>query len=106
MVEINPGYSEFIKMTAERLGFEKISIYHNDIFKLIPRLKCRYDIIFADPPYDLDRITDIPGLIFDYNLLDKDGWFILEHGKDHNFSDQNHFKEERKYGSVYFSVFA
>jgi len=105
MVEINTGYSDFIKKTAERFGFEQINIYHSDVFKLIPHLKDKYDIIFADPPYDLGRFPDIPGLIFDHDLLNKDGWFILEHGKNYNFSDHTHFKELRKYGGVCFSIF-
>jgi 16S rRNA (guanine966-N2)-methyltransferase len=105
MVEINQGYSDFIRKTAIRLGLKQITIYHQDVFKLIPRLKDKYDIIFADPPYDLGRIPEIPEIIFNHNLLGKYGWFILEHGKDHDFSNHTHFKELRKYGSVCFSVF-
>jgi 16S rRNA (guanine966-N2)-methyltransferase len=105
MVEINPGYSDFIKKTTKRFGFEQINIYHSDVFKLIPHLQDKYDIIFADPPYDLDRFPEIPGLIFDHALLEKDGWFVLEHGKHDDFSDNTHFKEFRKYGSVCFSIF-
>ncbi len=106
MVEINPGYSDFIKKTIGQIGFDQIRIYHDDAFRLIPRLKGKYDIIFADPPYNLDRIPEIPGLIFDHNLLEKDGWLILEHGKDQDFVNHAHFQELRKYGSVFFSVFA
>ena len=105
MIEIDKGYTDFIKKTAERLGFEQINVYHHDVFKLIPRLKDKYDIIFADPPYDLGRIPEIPGLIFNNNLPEKYGWFILEHGKNYDFSGYTHFKELRKYGSVHFSVF-
>ena len=105
MVENNYGYSDFIRKTAERLGLKQISVYHNDVFKLIPHLKDKYDIIFADPPYDLVNIPEIPEIIFNHDLLGKDGWFILEHGKDHDFSGHTHFKESRKYGSVCFSIF-
>ena len=105
MVEINKGYSDFIKKTVERIGFKQIKIFHADVFTLIPHVKDRYHIIFADPPYDLSRIQEIPGIIFDHDLLERDGWFILEHGKGYDFSDQKYFKELRKYGNVYFSVF-
>ena len=105
MVEMNHRYSDFIKRTAENLGFKQISIYCNDVFKLIPHMKGKYDIIFADPPYDLGRIPEIPGLISDNNLLEKDGWFILEHGNAHDFTGHALFKDLRKYGNVCFSVF-
>jgi 16S rRNA G966 N2-methylase RsmD len=61
--------------------------------------------VFADPPYDLNSIPDIPELIFKYNMVSQDGWFILEHGRDLDFSGHTHFKELRKYGSVHFTIF-
>ena len=105
LVEINRRYSDFIKKTVRKLGLKQVHIYTSDVFRLIPRIKSKYDIIFADPPYDLNNIPDIPGLIFDNNVLLKDGWFILEHGRSQDFSDHAHFKELRKYGSVHFSIF-
>jgi 16S rRNA (guanine(966)-N(2))-methyltransferase RsmD len=105
LVEINRRSSDFIKKTVQKLELKQVHIFTNDVFSLIPRVKNKYDIIFADPPYDLDNITEIPGLIFDNNVLLKDGWFILEHGRSQDFSDHAHFKELRKYGSVHFSIF-
>jgi 16S rRNA (guanine966-N2)-methyltransferase len=105
LVEINRRYSDFIKKTVRDLDLEQVHIYTDDVFRLMPRIKNKYNIIFADPPYDLNDIPEIPGLIFDNNLLLKDGWFILEHGRRHDFSDHDHFKELRKYGSVHFSIF-
>jgi 16S rRNA (guanine966-N2)-methyltransferase len=105
LVEINRRYSDFIKKTVQMLGLKQVHIYTNDVFRLIPRIKNKYDIIFADPPYDLNNIPEIPELIFDNNALLKDGWFILEHGRSQDFSDHAHFKELRKYGSVHFSIF-
>jgi 16S rRNA (guanine966-N2)-methyltransferase len=105
MVEMNKRYSDFIRQTIQRLGLKQVHIYTSDVFKAIPRIKNKYDIIFADPPYDLDKIHKIPGLIFNNNILLKEGWFILEHGRNFDFSENVHFKELRKYGSVHFSIF-
>jgi 16S rRNA (guanine(966)-N(2))-methyltransferase RsmD len=105
LVEINRRYSDFITKTVQKLGLKQVHIYTSDVFRLIPRIKNKYDIIFADPPYDLNNIPEIPELIFDNNILLKEGWFILEHGRSHDFSDHAHFKELRKYGSVHFSIF-
>ena len=40
-----------------------------------------------------------PDLVFANSLLNKDGWFVLEHSKYFNFKEHLHFKEERKYGA-------
>jgi 16S rRNA (guanine966-N2)-methyltransferase len=105
LVEIDHRYSEFIRKTVQKLRLNQVHIYTSDVFRVIPRLKKKYDIIFADPPYNLDKIPEIPDLIFDNNILLKGGWFILEHGRNLDFSGHAHFKELRRYGSVHFSIF-
>ena len=105
MVEINPRYAGFIRATAERMGFDGIRIFQKDVFNILPVLKDRYDIIFADPPYYLEDLAKIPDAVFSAGLLAEDGWFILEHGKKHSFSNHKNFKELRRYGSVHFSIF-
>lgn len=105
LVEINPRYSGFIKKTSQNLGLNQVRIYKGDVFRFLPRLRNTYDIIFADPPYDLNNIPDIPDLIFKYKILSDEGWFILEHGKNLDFSGHLHFRELRRYGSVHFSIF-
>ena len=105
LVEINRRYSDFIRRIVQLVGFQQIQIHTGDVFRLLPRIKNKYDIVFADPPYDLNNIPDIPELIFKYNVLSQDGWFILEHGRNLDFSGHTHFKELRKYGSVHFSIF-
>ena len=45
----------------------------------------KYDIIFADPPYDYNRLEDIPKIVFERNLLSINGLLILEHSSQKNF---------------------
>jgi 16S rRNA (guanine(966)-N(2))-methyltransferase RsmD len=106
LVEINPRYSAFIKKTVQALGLKNIKIYTGDVFRIIPRIKTNYDLVFADPPYDLKSIPEIPELIFRHKLLSDEGWFILEHGRNLDFSVHEHFRELRRYGSVHFSIFS
>ena len=40
------------------------------------------------------------------SLLKPDGLFVLEHGKDYDFTSHPHFADHRTYGSVNFSFFA
>ena len=105
IVEINPRYSDFIRKTVGILGLKQVQIYTTDALRFLTRTKKKYDIIFADPPYDLNNIPEIPELIFKYTILSHDGWFILEHGRNLDFSGHSHFRELRRYGSVHFSIF-
>ena len=74
-------------------------------FRFIKSCKQRFDFIFADPPYALKELSSIPSLIFEKGLLKEGGIFVLEHGKDQDFTDDPHFVEHRCYGSVNFSIF-
>ncbi len=105
MVEINPRYAGFIRSKALSMGFGNIEVYHKDVFRILPSLISKYDIIFADPPYFLEGLETVPDSVFMAEILVSDGWFILEHGKKHNFNSHDNFKEIRRYGSVHFSVF-
>ena len=65
----------------------------------------KYDLIFADPPYTLPWLGEIPQKVFRSGLLKEGGIFVLEHGKKNDFSDDPHFVDHRCYGSVNFSFF-
>ena len=78
----------------------------DDVFRFIRRDSRKYDIIFADPPYQLKELGSIPNLVFEYNLLKEDGIFIFEHGKDYDFSQHPNFMRHISYGSVNFTLFS
>lgn len=104
-VENNFRHFSYIKKNIEKLNLEGIKVIKTDAFKLINKIDMKFDIIFADPPYDHENIYQLPKLIFKNQILKTKGWFILEHGKNYNFSGQDNFKELREYGSVHFSIF-
>ena len=86
--------------------FKHIKIYKTDVFIACKKLKGRkFDLIFADPPYKLDKIDDIPAAIFDNELLAENGIAIIEHPANTDFSSHPRFSEHRQYGSVNFSLF-
>ena len=83
----------------------KILPIRGDVFRFIKSCKQQYDLIFADPPYALKELPQIPDLIIEKQLLKEDGIFVFEHGKDYDFSGHPNFVEHRSYGSVNFSLF-
>lgn len=104
-VDSNFKHHTFIKKTIESLGFKNIKAIKSDAFKYVKSCPKKFDIIFADPPYDLPKMDAIPAFILEQDILKKEGWLIVEHGDKTNFSKNAGFKEMRKYGGVNFSIF-
>ena len=105
MVEKNTIHFRFIRNTIEKLGMNNARVLNADAFIYPLRLKRKFDIIFADPPYDLENINTLPGIIFKNQLLKNEGWFILEHSREHDFSTFPFYSDTRNYGNVRFSFF-
>lgn len=96
---------DFIRTTAKELDFEAVLAFRSDAFKFLANSNNQYDIIFCDPPYELEGIEVIPRLVFERGLLKEDGWLIIEHSSKYDFSEFEGFHRHRKYGSVNFSIF-
>jgi 16S rRNA (guanine966-N2)-methyltransferase len=105
IVEKDTEMFAFIRKTAALLGFDQLQLMKSDVFSFIAGSSGRYDLIFAGPPYSLDRIEALPDEIFRQGLLNTGGWFVLEHTPRNDFSAFPHFRTSRKYGTTVFSIF-
>jgi len=104
-VELAHTQQNFIINTSKQLGARNLTVIRGDAFKFIAACHEKYHLIFADPPYDLDKLPLLPDLIFENELLTEDGLFVLEHSANNDFSAHPHFSEHRKYGNVNFTFF-
>lgn len=104
-IEKNDAHQAFIRKTIQELGFKNIISLKSDVFKYTKTCKKSFNMIFADPPYDLVNIDTIPDAIFNNELLQDDGCLIVEHSDKTDFSQHPMFIEQRVYGSVNFSIF-
>ena len=104
-VELAHVQQNWIISCCKQLGIRNLNLIRGDVFKFLASCRVKYDLIFADPPYALKELPQIPDLIFERQLLKEDGLFVFEHGKDNDFSQHPHFVEHRQYGSVNFSIF-
>jgi 16S rRNA (guanine(966)-N(2))-methyltransferase RsmD len=96
---------KFIINTAKKLDMN-IKTFRTNAFKYIEKSeKNNFDIVFADPPYDLSNIEDLPELIFKSEILKKNGLLIVEHSRNTNFQETTNFIEQRTYSNVNFSFF-
>ncbi len=103
-VDSNFACVNFLKQTALKFDLPINSI-KSDAFKFLKDNKRKYDVIFADPPYDLTNIEEIHQLVFEHNLLNENGILIIEHGPKTKLEHLLHFDQHRKYGNVNFSFF-
>jgi 16S rRNA (guanine966-N2)-methyltransferase len=49
----------YLKDMAKQHKLEQIKTYNADVFKYLEMETDTYDLIFADPPYDLSRIPKL-----------------------------------------------
>jgi len=83
----------------------KWSIYKQDVFKWLKDNTAQFDLIFADPPFGLKGVEELPTIILEKEMLAEGGHLIIEHGRETVYTDHPNFKEVRDYGGVNFSFF-
>ncbi|MFT6796415.1 MAG: 16S rRNA (guanine966-N2)-methyltransferase [Maribacter sp.] len=105
-VDMEAGCVSYIdKMSNQlELGIETIK---SDVFLFLAKHTQQYDIIFADPFYDMEEtdFAKISELVFADNMLLVDGVLVIEHSKRMNLGDLPNFQNSRKYGGSVFSFF-
>ena len=100
-VDNNINCIEFIRKTNKELNYN-ISTVQSDCRNFINNTNKKFDIVFMDPPYDYAEYHKLRELIIKKNLINEDGWLIIEHDRNTMFEDGN--IDLRKYGKVYFSI--
>lgn len=104
-IENNMQHVRFIDSVIQKLEIENMRVFRSDVFQFLKTNKNQFDLIFADPPYDMENFDSIPELILSKNILNDEGVLVVEHSKAHDFSKVKGFFDHRNYGSVNFSFF-
>ena len=104
-VEADRDHHAFIKQCLAKLGTDRCVPLRGDVFRFIKSCHRQFDFVFADPPYALPELPQLPEMILGRNLLNPDGILVLEHGRHNSFENVSGFVEHRAYGSVNFSLF-
>ncbi len=97
--------ANFIRSVKAKLNDDSLTVIKGDVFRYIATCTRTFDFIFADPPYNHERFAEIPELILNSKMVAPGTIVIIEHNKDHDFSDLPGFEQHRVYGSVNFSIF-
>lgn len=104
-VDIHFKCLQYIKDTAKQLKMENIKTRKADVLKFIPTCKQQYDLIFADPPYDLPALPQLAQMILENGLLKPGGTLVVEHPSTRKMDDSPYYVETRKYGYSSFSFY-
>jgi len=100
------GCIKFIQSTSESLEMP-IKAVKSDVFTYLKNTQRAYDIVFADPPYNLDdkHFKLLVELILEGGFLNKEGLCIIEHSKYTTLENLFGFREQKRYGGNCFSFF-
>lgn len=104
-VDRHPNCCRYIKETINQLKINGCEVIQTDVFKYLNYCSSSFDLIFADPPYDLDRLQELPQLILSKNLLKEEGRLIIEHPSSMDLRYEERLLEKRVYGQSAFSFF-
>lgn len=104
-VDLDRNCIRFIEDTCSNLNAKGVSVIKEDVFHYLSNSFRIFDVVFADPPFDLEKAVHLPKLVFESNILKENGFFILEHESGKDFSNIPQFQSVRKYGHVSFSFF-
>ena len=91
----------FLKATSKELKFD-IDAIKSDVFDFLKKCNQKFDIVFADPPYDMPDIQGLVSVLMP--MLADQGWLIIEHKPQLVFAEQELLKKE--YGSTTMTIFA
>ena len=97
-----------IKLLNTKFKNKNHEVLKGDVYSLISKLDEKFNIIFADPPYEQKEFTRLAELLLDSNIFEKNGILIYEHHKNYELPEK--FKilkkvRNKKYGDSRISIF-
>jgi len=104
-VESERLHADFILKVSKDLKTNALTLIRGDVFRFLKSAPSGFfDFVFADPPYTLDTLTDVPRIVLERDILRPGGVLVMEHSKNHDFSHLLGFSQKRVYGAVNFSI--
>ena len=103
-VEKEKNAIKILKKNIQKLKLEKLTkIFNGDVHNIIEKkdhFTKKFEIIFCDPPFREANMNKLIKLIFNKNLLKKEGMILLHRNKNtkDEFPDSFEIVDERIYG--------
>lgn len=88
-VERDPVLCIFIKSSLKKKNLvNKARVFNLDAINFLRETEIKYDIIFADPPYESGELERIFNIFEKKNLLKKEGFLIIQHYKKESLKER------------------
>ena len=90
------------------MGAESESeVVAGDAFDYLLRPRAKFEVVFADPPYELEMLRRLPTLIFQSGVVAPGGYLIIEHPQRLTFEPSTLWEAvvEREYGRTVVTFF-
>lgn len=100
LVETNKKRCERIKDVIGSFGMrDNVKVVCGDVMAFLERCDMhRYDIIFADPPYKYEKIYEAIEMIYNNEILGREGILLVEHASKRTMPDRvENLMRVRKY---------
>jgi len=104
-VDENIHCVRFVESTFEKLNVHTVQIVKSDVFKYVTAIDQKFDIVFADPPFELKATDKLPELIFEKDMLNPKGWLVVEHQSKRKLQSEIEPDEVRAYSNCAFSIY-
>ena len=86
LVEKDHVHISGIKKILKELDLRNVRPIHIDVKAYLRTCSFKYDIVFADPPFELSWLKELPDLVTEAGIIKEEGFFILEHPRDISFA--------------------
>lgn len=104
-VDANPKAVDFIRSFSVAIGAEGLELVCGKAESFLERNFRKFDLVFADPPYDYGNYEVLVDQIRRRALRDSDSLLVIEHGEEADLSSMAGYRTSRTYGRVIFSFF-
>ncbi|HEY6953208.1 MAG TPA: 16S rRNA (guanine(966)-N(2))-methyltransferase RsmD [Bacteroidota bacterium] len=61
---------------------DQCTMYQADVFWYLRNTQAKYDLVFADPPYKLEKIGTIPRSLSESGVLKPRAFVVMEHSRE------------------------
>tara|TARA_B100000902_G_scaffold225567_1_gene214171 strand:+ start:239 stop:736 length:498 start_codon:yes stop_codon:yes gene_type:complete len=97
-----------IKLLKKDFKKEHHKVIRGDVFNCIPKLDEKFNIIFADPPYEQQKFFNLAEMIIKSDIFEKNGILIYEHYKNYELPEEFQCLKkvrDKKYGDSRISIY-
>lgn len=102
-VDVNFKTVEFIKSTSQKLKINNLKAIRSDVFRYLKSCQNKFDLIFADPPFEMEETDELIPLIEELKLLKPGGLLVIEHQSNRTLKFPERISSDRTYGNCSFA---